>query len=80
MNVERKALERDGYDIMASAMCFEGGDFVDVLSNNSTHFLVAVRRDDNVSDLIESYRYGEDDLRYVYSQALTKMETYALEH
>lgn len=79
----------DGYDLMASAKYAETGGEVIVLSNNSTHFLVAVRHGDadDMAQLESAYRYAlpeprglspEQAVHGAYQDALAKMIAIAL--
>jgi hypothetical protein len=71
-----------GYDEVAHAENCDTGERTVVLCNNSSHYLVAVRDDPDTLDavLIASYPYYDqpDCIRFVYSQALTKMMEHAL--
>lgn len=74
----------DGYELVASAYYAETGGEALVLSNNSTHYLVATREDYflNPRDIPEavledSFRYGEN-LAPAYKMALTRMSEIAM--
>lgn len=68
-----------GYDVVARAQC-DLGDVL-VLTNNSTHYLVAETADDGDlvrARLVDAFEYGAGSCHAAYRQALELMARTAL--
>ena len=86
MMTQGDRLEVEGYDLMASAQTIEGMmygvDEILLLSNNSSHFILAGRSiGDFMATFIESVDYHkatEEEINVHYKYALCKMVELAL--
>lgn len=79
-------IQTEGYDVVATATVREGGgpyNEVAVLNNNSTHFFVVMRADNEAltAQLHHTLKYGgESEANLQYAVALQAMVTLALRY
>jgi len=74
-----------GYHIEAIVAVAEGGgpyQDVVIVHNHSTHYLVGLRRSAEDDTMFVRWvgRYGDDDIKVVYAQALAVMMQLVLSH
>ncbi len=78
-----------GYDVKAVIQTAESGDTIEVLNNNSTHFLVVLHDHDSYIDEGSGHKYAvllamftyngdENDDKVVYAQALNRAVSEAI--